>query len=197
MKESNIEICKATLNSFLTIENSIFEEIMKKMELKTIEARKHILTNRDVCNEIGIICSGIARVYEVIEDKENTVYFNFQPKNPIVSDYSSFISGQVSRLNIEAINQCEILFIKKSDLLGLFNNFHMVERLGRILAERHYIDAMERITSFQTKDATKRYIDLKKSYPDIDRHVPDRITASYLGITKESFSRIKKKLLHL
>lgn len=197
MNENIIGICKSTINSFYKIGDSIFDDMISKMTLRTTKGKSHLLRNGDICTEIGIICSGIIRVYEIVNGEANIVYFNFQPKNPIVSDYSSFISGKPSKFNIETVNECEILFISKKELYHLFDKYHEVERLGRILAEKHYIEAMERIISFQTKDAKQRYSDLVKSYPDLNKHVPDRMIASYLGIRHETFCRYKSELLRI
>lgn len=194
-KDNLIAIFKTTLDNFLRIEPSIFEEIVGKLEFQTIKSKVDILKEGTVCKEIGFICSGIMRAYEMVDGEEKIMYFNFQPKNPIISNYQSFISEKPSKFNIKTITNCETFFIKRDDLYELFEKYHTVERLGRILAEHHYIDAMERIISFQRNDTKQMYLDLKNLYPHLNRDVPDRMIASYLGIRKETLSRIKKEIL--
>ena len=148
----------------------------------------------ELCSRIGFLVSGIARVYHLANDKEYTSYFNVTPRNRLVSSFESFFTGKPSRESIHFLEDAEIVVIDRASLLQLYSQSSLFQEMGRKMAEFNYILAMERIYSLQHDTAQARYTKLLDIYPDLMNQVPHHYIASYLGVTPESLSRIRKEL---
>lgn len=193
--DEQLKLCKITLDRYQLLEKNVLDELFKCFTIKTFKKKQIILRDGTLCKNMGFIYSGILRLFEMVDGEDHTIYFNFQPKNPFVSDFESFISQKPAKFSIEAVTDSTVIFIERNDIYRLFDKYHSMEKLGRILAEVHYIAAMDRIKSFQSKNTKEMYLELIKMYPDLNKDVPDRMVASYLGVRKETFSRIKKEIL--
>lgn len=185
---------KATLNLYSTVSEEGWNELYPHLIEEKLKSKSFYIKAGKVCSRIGFIKSGFCRAYYKGKNEDpKTVYFNFVERNPIVSDFESFITKQPSLFSIETITDCEIISISRSSLYKLYDDHPSIERLGRVLAEKHYLDSLERIRTFQT-DAKSRYIYLLDKYPQLIQNVPANMIASYLDITEFSLSRIKKEI---
>lgn len=184
---------KAILNSYSKISEGAWADLSKLLVPEILKKKTPFVKEGEICSKIGFIKSGICRAYYTKEEELQTVYFNFIERNPIVSDFESFITKKPSLFTIEAIIDCEIISISRSNLYSLYDEHPSIERLGRVLAEKHYLDSLERIRSSHS-DATTRYKLLLEKYPQLIQYVPANMIASYLDITEFSLSRIKKEI---
>lgn len=148
-----------------------------------------------VCRHIGFLQTGIFRVYHLNEDKEVTDYFNTEDRNPFVSSFKSFLTQAAQAVYVEAITDATIVTISYTDLQQLYVEFKSLERIGRLLAEKNYLLALERIEALQYHSAGQRYEAFLKQYPLLINQIPHHYIASYLGVTPESLSRIRKSLI--
>jgi CRP-like cAMP-binding protein len=148
-----------------------------------------------VCTKVGFLISGTTRVYHLANDKEYTSYFNFPHRNRLVSSFESFLTNKPSKETIHFLEDAELVVVSRDDLYALYEQSPVFSQLGRKLAEYNYILAMARIYSLQHDTAQERYIKLLDIYPDLVNAVPHHYIASYLGITPESLSRIRKELM--
>lgn len=110
----------------------------------------------------------------------------------MVTSFQSFLTDEPSKEYIEALEASEIILISKIDLQNIFDASHSFERLGRKLAEFNYLLALKRIESLQTDSATDRYNSFLEVYPGLINQIPHHYVASWLGITPESLSRVRK-----
>lgn len=186
---------KATINKFSTIKDKDWNDLLDSFEIKHLKKGEYFIHEGQVCNHIGFLNTGILRVFYVEGDKEFTSFFNFGNRNPLVSAFTSFFTRQPSRESIHALEDSEIGLIHYDKLQHLYDKSFELQKLGRLMAEYNYILAMERIYSLQHQSATERYNNLLKIYPQLVNHVPHHYIASYLGITAESLSRIRKNTL--
>ncbi len=176
------------------ITDNAWAELSSLLKEEEINKKDFFVKAGKVCSKIGFLKSGFLRAYYCDEKrKEKTVYFNFLARNPFVSDFESFISENKSRLNVQAITKCRIIFIDRRALYKLYESHPSIERLGRVLAERHYLDALDRIRNFKT-EATNRYKILSEKYPELVHNIPSNMIANYLDITETSLSRIKRDI---
>ncbi|MEL6589948.1 MAG: Crp/Fnr family transcriptional regulator [Bacteroidota bacterium] len=158
---------------------------------QTLRKGEHFLALGQVCDRIAFLTKGILRAYFPLGEREVTTYFNFLPRNPIVAGFSSLIRQQASQEALQALQDCELLYLSYSDLQQLYRQSHSFERLGRLMMEQNYLASVQRIQSFQTQSASERYQHLLQKYPNLLNQVPHHYIASYLGITPESLSRIR------
>lgn len=182
------------LHSYCSISDLAWKELSESLKSEKVKKKSFYVKSGRVCTKIGFLQSGFFRAYyQTDAGIEKTVYFNFLNRNPIVSDFESFISKKSSRFNIQAITDCEVLSISTDDLYKLYDRHSTIEKLGRLIAEKHYLDSLERIRSFQN-DAKTRYILIQEKYPELIQNIPANMIASYLEITESSLSRLKREI---
>ncbi len=186
------------MNNFLETNASFLlenPELAKAFEqIMTFEKypKHHILHEAgNVCNHMYIITSGIARVFYYKEDKDITVHFSAEQES--ITTIDSFIQRKKSKYNIEALEDLEVFKIAHADLESLFDNNPTFERFGRLFLQQIYMDLVERIDDLQLHTAQERYQILLEKKPSLFQRVSSKHIASFLGMTAETFSRIRAK----
>ena len=168
-------------------------EILKSFFLfKKIKKRQYLLQPGDVCRTENFVVSGLLRVYTTDENNnEHTLIFGLE--DWWISDLYSFLSTNPSNMNIEALEDSEIICIEKDQLEKLYESIPKFERLMRILFQNAFVAQQQRILESISLPAEKRYANFLKKYPSLDQRVPQTLIASYLGMTPETLSRIRKQ----
>lgn len=139
------------------------------------------------------ILDGCLRSFFVTSDgKDYTTQFAIN--DWWISDYISYFKEQKSIMSIECIKDATVAKISKEDLNILFNKFPDIERFIRLKLERAFAGFQQRIVEYLSLPAKERYLKFKATYPEIEACVKNYHIASYLGITTESLSRIRKSL---
>ncbi|WP_341900462.1 Crp/Fnr family transcriptional regulator [Fluviicola taffensis] len=176
--------------SFLTEEDcALFEPYLK---IKKYSAKEHFLNEGKTCQEIGFINRGSFRTYYLSDGKEINTHFVFE--NDFVVDYDSFLEGKPSKYAIQALEDVEIVTFNLEALQKAYNQSQNWERFGRIMAEQSYKLTTQRVESFLFLDGERRYLDLQENHPLIFDRIPLYHIASYLGMERESLSRLRKKI---
>lgn len=179
-------------NAALLMENPELAEAFQGIMKYEKHSKHHILHEAGtICNYMYIITSGIARVFYYKEDKDITCHFSAEQES--ITTIDSFIQRKKSKYNIEALEDLEVLKISHSDLENLFNTHAKYERLGRLFMQQIYIDLVERIDDIQLLNAHERYNSLLAKKPTLFLRVSAKHIASFLGMTPETFSRIRAK----
>lgn len=109
-------------------------------------------------------------------------------------DLNSFLSGLPATHNIDALQDSEVLLLEKSAREELLNACPKMDRFFRILLEANYISTHQRVADSLSESAEERYLKFIKTYPKLFEQIPQNQIASYLGITPQSLSRIRKEL---
>lgn len=176
--------------SFLTEKDcNLFEPFL---QVKRIKKKETLLRDGQICKELGFINYGIFRMYYLAGGKEINTHFSFE--NDFVVNYHSFLQAKPSRYFIQALEDAEIVTFKLQTLQNAYNESQNWERFGRIMAEQSYKLTTNRIESFMFMDAEERYLQMMKETPHFLERIPLYHLASYLGIERESLSRLRKKL---
>lgn len=183
------------LSKYIRIDEAALLDLLEQCEDVHFKKGDCFVREGEICHKIGFLISGIARVYHIANDKEYTSYFNFPGRNRMVASFESFLTRTPSKETIHFLEEAHLVVISRDKLYSLYQQSAVFSELGRKLAEDNYILAMERIFSLQHDTAQERYLKLLESYPDLMNFVPHHYVASYLGITPESLSRIRKELM--
>ena len=173
-----------------------------KSALKVHDYKKGEIIHRsgDVCTKLFFINHGLIRGYVIdTEGKEYTwnLFFNDADSvmtNVYVVDYESFVSKSRSKITFEVLEDCQLISITYEKLNTFYKGSLNSEKLGRIMAEIAYSSVHNAVLDQITKTATERYEELVKKHPHYIQKIPQYHIASYLGITPQSLSRIKKSL---
>ena len=159
---------------------------------KRLRKRQYLLQEGDVSHYNSFIVKGCLRLYRV--GKDGTEYIlKFGIENWWMSDYESFNSGCPSKSNIDALEDCELILIKKEDFDHLFNTIPNLKNLRAKLDNRSFDASQNRILSNISDTAEEKYSNFMKSYPDIYNRVPLHMIASFLGLSRETLTRIRQK----
>ena len=129
-----------------------------------------------------------------VDQKGGEHNIQFAAENDWITDLSSFYAEKPSQLYIEAIEPAVILQIKKPDLLYLYIHYHKFDRNFRIIIERKYIELQNRVLQNISSTAEERYKEFLEQYPHLSNRLPNTQIASYLGITPEFLSKIRKDM---
>lgn len=171
-------------------EINALETVLKE---RTIKRRQFILQESDVCTQNTFVVEGCFRMYYLNEQgKEHNLQFAIE--NWWIGDIGSFHSGEPSKLFIEAIENSKILQIKKEDQLNLFEQYPKFNRIFRVLAENAMVSLQNRILQNISSTAEERYLDFVERYPHFFNRISNVQIASFLGVTPEFLSTIRKKI---
>jgi len=190
---------KKFISSYITInfiEWNLFQSKLKIVHYKKGEVIHHI---GDVCSELMFINSGIARSFIIDEDGKDytwVIYFNdknSQMTNLYAVDYDSFINQKESRLEIVALEDCEMVVVEYKDVQFVYDKLKRGERFGRLMSQEAYSYVHNMIIDRQIKTAKERFDDFIKKTPYLLDKVPQYHVATFLGITPQHLSRLKKE----
>jgi len=180
-------------NNFLPLneeEKKVVEEVFKE---RSIKRRQFILQKGDVCKHNTFVVEGCLKMY-TIDTNGKEYNLQFAIENWWIGDIGSFHSEEPSRLYIEAIENSVILQIKKEDQWKLYTDYPKFDRIFRVLAENAMVSLQNRILQYISSTAEERYIQFSKKHPQLFNRISNVQIASYLGVTPEFLSTIRKKL---
>ena len=179
--------------------NSIGWNIVKsKLKIEYYKKGDIIHNIDDICSKLIFINSGLARGYIIDENgKDHTwsIYFNDKNShmtNLFVVDYESFLNQTKSKLCIEALEDCEVVVTDYKDVQFLYNNTKKGDRFGRMMSEEAYKYLHNFIIQRQTTSAKERFEEFINTTPHLLEKVPQYHLATFLGITPQHLSRLKK-----
>jgi CRP-like cAMP-binding protein len=160
---------------------------------RRVKKRQFILQQGEICKQNTYVLEGCFRMYLVDSNgKEHNLQFAIE--NWWIGDIGSFHSKIPSKLNIEAIENSIILQIKKEDQLKLFTNYPKFNQIFRVLAENAMVGLQRRVLQNISSTAEERYIDFLERHPNLFNRISNVQIASYLGVTPEFLSTIRKKI---
>jgi CRP-like cAMP-binding protein len=170
------------------------QEICKSLLMsKKLRKKQYLLQEGDVAKYSAFVEKGALRSY-TIDDKGSEHIIQFAIEGWWISDIYSFLTGEPSTYNIEALEDCELLTLTKAAQEELVEKVPKFERYLRILMQGAYIALQRRMTGTLVYTAEEKYLSLTKAYPDIIQRVPQHMIASYLGVTPETLSRIRRQM---
>jgi len=160
--------------------------------VKQLPKNDFILKAGAVCKEMNFINKGGYRSYYLKDGKEITTNFFFS--NSFVADYSSFVTQQPSFEYIEAVEDSELVTFSYKDMQYYYEKYPMMQKFGRLIAEKIITNISNRQQDFLLYTPKERYLNLIKRRPKVVLNLPQIHVATYLGITPEYLSRIRREL---
>lgn len=170
-----------------------FAQILPSINTKRFEKNEYLLKQGDICPHYFFVEQGILRFYSLNEEgKENIL--QFATESWIVSDRGSVFFQEPSTYYIDAVEDTIAVILDENfvnEVAKLNPNFR---KQNEILLQNHIRHLYKRISLLLGASARKRYLEFVTMYPDIMLRVPQWMIASYLGVTPESLSRVRKAL---
>lgn len=181
------------LESFIPLTKEEKEMIEKKFVLIKVKRRNKLLKAGEICKNYFFVVSGVFRMFGV-DDKGFEHTIQFAAESDWIADIGSFYSQKASKLHIEALEGAEVLGISQQDLFELFTTIPKLNRIFKVMIEHKYIELQDRVLQNFSSTAELRYLAFLEQYPHLKNRLPNTQIASYLGITPEFLSKIRKDI---
>lgn len=188
--------------------STLFEHIEEKAQLtdkekvlikvffkcKKLRRRQYLLQEGDMCKYISFVSQGLMKSYTI--DDKGTEHINlFAWEGWWISDFASFIFGNEAKLNIDTVENTTLLLLSRENYEKMLTEIPVMERYFRILYQNSLATKDNRLISAHTHTAEEKYALFLDTYPAISQRLPQNLIASYLGLTPETISRIKRKMV--
>lgn len=162
-------------------------------EIKKVPKGVFLLQHGEVCRNTYFVEKGLLRMFSIDKNgKEHII--QFAPENWLIGDRSSLYFNEKSNYFIETIEESEISVLPRDFFNKLLEEFPNSIEKNDLVLQKHVKSLQDRINSLLGETAEERYMKFTKRYPDLMARVPQWMIASYLGITPESLSRVRKEL---
>lgn len=162
-------------------------------ETKKVSKGEFLLQYGEVCRNTFFVEKGLLRMFSIDKNgKEHII--QFAPENWLIGDRSSLYFSEKSNYYIEAVEDSEVSVLQRDFFNKLLEEFPNSIEKNDLVLQKHVKSLQDRINSLLGETAEERYLKFIKMYPDLLLRVPQWMVASYLGITPESLSRVRKEL---
>ncbi|WP_442795849.1 Crp/Fnr family transcriptional regulator [Pelobium manganitolerans] len=186
-----------TLKSYLTSNLGINEvdlnELTKNFKSKSVKKDEFLLRANEYCKQSFFVESGLLRQFSV-DSKGKEHIISFAPENWFVTDRESSYFNQPSVYYIQALEASRVVLLDENQLQTIGGSIPSFAEFNNKLLHNHIRVLQSRISSLLSDTAEERYLKFIKTYPDVTLRVPQTMVASYLGITPESLSRLRRDL---
>ncbi|MBC7775756.1 MAG: Crp/Fnr family transcriptional regulator [Phycisphaerae bacterium] len=178
---------------YLPLKDVEKELISAKAKQRKIKRRQMILQEGYVCKHYSFVVHGCFRMY-AMDEKGTEHNVEFVAENDWIADIGSFHAQKPSKLFIEALEPSEIIQIEQQDLYFLYLNIPMLDRIFKVIIENKFVELQNRVLQNISSTAQHRYLNFLEQYQHLAARLPNTQIASYLGITPEFLSKIRKDL---
>ncbi len=181
------------IGKYVSLSDADISSIKQLFIKKEIKKNDCFLQAGEICKEFAFIEQGLFRHYINNDGKDETFYFSSE--NDFVCDYESFINRKISNKTIVALEDTVVYSISFSHMQLFYSNVSGGERFGRLYTEEIFTNAIKHILSVHTDSAEQRYLNFLKSYKHIQQRIPQYYIASFIGVTPQSLSRIRRQMV--
>lgn len=170
----------------LDLIDSVFESVM-------VNKKGYLFQENQVCDFVAFIQKGSIRHYHIKDGVEKTCDISFEAA--WVTDFQSFTRETPGKMNLQAMEDSTLLLVRKPNLLKLYAMCSKYETFGRLMAEQVAQRATDIAMSLSSDKPEERFQKLFINQPDLFQRVPQKYIANFLGISPESLSRIRKRVM--
>ena len=189
------DIIAKQLRSLIPLDNNELKTFFSMASKKSIKKHDFFCKPGQRISHFYFLETGIARhYYQDKNDKEHTKHFIFG-KRFFVASLSDYIEHTPSKLYCQALEDATVYYWNLNKILTIAESNHKWYKLFYVLAGRAFVGKEQKELEYYTLDATQRYINFSKKHKDILNRIPNTQIASYLNISPETLSRLKKKIL--
>jgi CRP/FNR family transcriptional regulator, anaerobic regulatory protein len=181
-----------SIKSIVSLNEEEEEAFLKILQIKHFKKKQFLLLEGQVCDKVSFINNGCMRLFYNVDGVENTIQFFFA--DSWYTDYSSFLTGQPTVENMQALEPCEVVQFSKTDIYKLYDSYPVFDRVGRIMAENAFRSISQLNKMLTNEEPEQRYLNLLKQRPELVEKIPQHYIASYLGLQPPSLSRIRKRI---
>ncbi|WP_298517127.1 Crp/Fnr family transcriptional regulator [uncultured Kordia sp.] len=177
------------MNPISTLIDRIHDEDLWYKEI-TLERNEYLKVKGTVDTNMYLVKSGSLRIFVIDEFEEQTIRFGY--RNNLIAALDSFLNGKPSEFYIQALKKTTVKAIRKEDYINFINASTENRKLWLAILESFVLQQMERERDILTSSPLERYHRVLQRSPQLFQEIPHKYIASYLRMTPETLSRIKK-----
>ena len=183
------EMLKAHVAKLTSLTDDQFDHFFSHFKQQSFKKGQVIIANGDAVDCEYFVISGCLKSFFINDDLKMFI-LQFAMPTWWASDYNALYNNTKATINVDCITDAEVLCLAGSDREKLCNELHNVEHFFRWRTNKGYVAAQKRLLSFMNNDAKHRYEELLKLYPELYNMVPKNLIAAYLGVSRETLSRL-------
>ncbi|RMB59442.1 Crp/Fnr family transcriptional regulator [Dokdonia sinensis] len=185
---------KAYLDSIAEISDSDWTFFTSRLKRRHIPKKCIFLKLGEIEHHISFIEYGVVRLFIPKDDSEKEITFGFSFKDQFISAYDSFLTQNPSAYQLQALTDTSILSITYEDLQDVYKTTQIGNLIGRLTAERLFLLKSKREQDLLNLTAEQLYIKIFKERPELLEVIPLKYISSYIGVTAQALSRIRKRV---
>jgi CRP-like cAMP-binding protein len=185
------ELLHKKITAAVDITDEQFDQFKSLFVPKKLRKRHYFLQEGDVCKYQAFVAKGILRSYTV-DEKGSEHILQFASEGWWMADLSSYLTDEPSFLNIDAIEDAELLLVSRSLWEQAMKEIPPLEHYFRIIIQNHLVSTQKRLLQTFAETAEEKYNRFLATFPECAQRVPQHMIASYLGVSRETLSRIRK-----
>ncbi|WP_295120618.1 Crp/Fnr family transcriptional regulator [uncultured Chitinophaga sp.] len=183
------EVLKAHIAKTVTLTDEQFDYVFSFFKPQSFKKGQAIISEGDAVTTEYFVLSGCLKSFFINDDLKMFI-LQFAMPTWWVSDYSALYNQTKATVNVDCITDAEVLLLSNADREKLCSELHAVEHFFRWRTNRGYVAAQKRLLSFMNNDVKHRYEELLNQYPELYNMVPKKLIAAYLGVSRETLSRL-------
>ncbi|MDM8177826.1 MULTISPECIES: Crp/Fnr family transcriptional regulator [Olivibacter] len=183
------EILKAHVSKLAALSDEQFEYFFSHFKKLIFKKGQAIITQGDVVDCEYFVVSGCLKSFYVNDDLKMFI-LQFAMPTWWTSDYNALYNQTSATINVDCITDAEVLCLSDEDREKLCAELHQVGHFFRWRTNRGYVATQNRLLSFMNNNVKYRYEELLKLYPELYNTVPKNLIAAYLGVSRETLSRL-------
>jgi CRP-like cAMP-binding protein len=189
-----VEQIKAYIDQIAAISKEDWDFFKSKLQRRIFSKKTIFLKINEIENHISFIEFGVVRLFIPKENPEKEITFGFSFQNQFISAYDSFLTQKPSLYQLQTLTETSILSISHKDLQEVYKTTQIGNLIGRLTAERLFLIKSTREQNLLNLSAEERYLKLFKERPELLKVIPLKYISSYIGVTAQALSRIRKRL---
>jgi len=189
---NSLDVFRNYINEKVAVSETELDRIKTLSSAVTLRRKEHLLKEGETWKYRAFVNKGLLRTYRTDENgQEHTI--SFAVENWWVGDGESYISEKPTVYNIEALDPSEIICWKKQDFNMLMDEIPALKEMSELLMSRSLIASQNRIFLSNSQTAEDKYNNFISAFPEFAKRAPLHLVASYLGVTRETLSRIRRQ----
>ena len=187
-----LELLFQYMNSIRPLNEQLKLKLADNLEMVEVDKKQVLLKEGQVCNYIYVVMKGLLRMYYIKDNEE--ICSRFMGEQQMAMSVNSFYSRKPGYEYIETLEACVLVRIHYDNLSKIYTECDEFNFIARVITEQYFIRSEERLYLIRKQSAEQRYIYFAEHYHELLQRVPLKYIATYLGLTLETISRIRKKL---
>jgi len=192
LQELNHHLLLSNIAKYIVLAAPDEQLLVSKFNLLQVSRKELLVKQGDPCRHIFFILSGGIRAFHTANDgRESTIMFGI--RDWWITDMNCFVNQKPALLSLEALEESTLMCLSWDDMETLYTKIPQFERYIRILMQNAYIREQQRALENITYSTEERYQCFINKYPFISKRFTQKQIASYLGVTPEFLSSVKRK----